>query len=481
MERCTRLEKMLTTHSDIIPYILVFSHLTHWERSTYAVEGAAFDQITLNVYAFWSAYAIQHNLIWNHSKQKPSIPLNCFVKCLINFYDNWFNQTMYVMHPSKQMQFLATIALHSNRKQIYALNVDHQVGISSLQIENSSIRPMKTEFTAEDYALLSYGTYEEYLDSLIRPQDNRYIRRKAFCRCIAELGYTARDFLTRSQFEEKRNSIYEQLNPVRKVHHLASAGCTPKDVILAELMQRERANRTHLLKTIIFLRKHTRNGKEISGYIDFADSLQRHALGNDDAIDWHDVFAERKLLTVGPSDLCYYDWYSGRTMTNDTVNFKVVTKPGAGMVFVCRLDRRIILINPKIGRSGISTIRIQLVSPKYEQIVLFDHVPRSKYWWIRIHDTWKNAIASMYVWYCFFRLFVLFMHKVVGMSTRYSCVTFLNLGKLDRMRNWVTWSPLAILVQIDQSTVDDYICREWNTRAAVYSRLTCHFCVISGS
>lgn len=238
---------------------------------------------------------------------------------------------------------------------------------------------MKTEFKSEDFKLLSYGSYEAYLDSLYRPEDYRYLRRKIHCRLIAELGYTVRDSLTRSQFQQKQTAVHEYLNPAWKVHHLASAGCTPSDNLLHELKHRERANRTHLLQTIIYLSRRWPTGKEISGYIDFADSLQRHSRKEDGSIDWHDIFAERKLIAVSPSDLGYYNWHTGQSITNDTANFRAFTKPGKGLVFSCRLDRQIIYIDPSLVSPGISTTRTEFESTKYEHIVLFDHVARSKY------------------------------------------------------------------------------------------------------
>lgn len=238
---------------------------------------------------------------------------------------------------------------------------------------------MKIEFSADDLKLLSYDTYEHYLDSLIRPEDYRFLRCKSHCRLIAELGYTSNSSLSRIQFERKQAAAHEHLHPMHKPHILASIGCTPNDPLIYELMQRERANRVNLLLTIIYVRIRTKAGIELSGYIDYASSLQRYALKEENQIDWHRVFNEKQRISVRPADLGYYNWHTGLSITNDTRHFKVVTKPRKGLIFVCRIDRRTIAVDPLLHSPGISTTRIEFKSPKYEHAVLFDHVPRSKY------------------------------------------------------------------------------------------------------
>lgn len=71
------------------------------------------------------------------------------------------------------------------------------------------------------------------------------------------------------------------------------------------------------------MRHHTKAGFEISGYIDFANSIRRLQQQHPEATDWYAIFTHNKRLWPSTSDLGYYNWRSGYSVINDTENYKV--------------------------------------------------------------------------------------------------------------------------------------------------------------
>ena len=78
---------------------------------------------------------------------------------------------------------------------------------------------------------------------------------------------------------------------------LASSGKELKDNFLRELAQREEANRSGKMTSIVFIRDHNQRGQEISGYIDLAHRLKTE--------DFEPYFSGKKKLLPRPSDLRY--------------------------------------------------------------------------------------------------------------------------------------------------------------------------------
>lgn len=248
------------------------------------------------------------------------------------------------------------------------------------------------EFSVCDLKMSTYNSYEDYLDSLIRPEDHRYLKSKVVCRLIASLGYTASESLTRDQFNTRKNAINEYLHPTRKPYHLFSSGFEPRDEVIRALAARERANRVHMLATIIYIRKRNKRGHEVSGYIDYTDSLYKYSLRQECGVDWMENFAERQTVSANSSDLSFYNSLTGQTSKNDTLNFRVITDPKKGLTFIYRMDRRAIFVNPNLNNPGISTTRNKITSNIYKHVVLFDHVPRSKIWQ---YKTWLSVFLSV--------------------------------------------------------------------------------------
>ena len=76
---------------------------------------------------------------------------------------------------------------------------------------------------------------------------------------------------------------------------LASSGKELKNSFLRALAQREEANRSGKMTSIIFIRDKNSRGQEISGYIDYAHRLKTE--------DFEPYFSGRKRLLPRPSDL----------------------------------------------------------------------------------------------------------------------------------------------------------------------------------
>lgn len=159
-----------------------------------------------------------------------------------------------------------------------------------------------------------FTTYEDYLDSMIVPRDNRLLEDHDLARQIVEHCRT--DILTRQQFEEKKKARAELHLPMKRVKQLASIG---KDLsgypLLYALARREEYVRSGKLATIIFIRDIDKRGHEISGYIDYGHRLQTE--------DFEPYFNRKKKLLPLPTDLSYYNWKTQTLFYNNSSTFIV--------------------------------------------------------------------------------------------------------------------------------------------------------------
>ncbi|XP_037052324.1 cilia- and flagella-associated protein 299-like [Bradysia coprophila] len=231
----------------------------------------------------------------------------------------------------------------------------------------------------DDRKLLAYDTYEEYLDSFIVTDDIFYLRNRDFARTNAALGYrTSTAILTRQAFLTQREAVYESIFPSRKPHILYSAHYHKNDEFLQELSLRERSNRVGMMTTIISMRHRKPNGEEISGFIDFAESLTKCMESVEDArIDWYAVFNYSKRVWPTKHDLGYFNWSTGYSCMNDSKHFKAITDPHLGLIFESRNDRHRILMDP-LAECSRGTTRTKIDTPNYAYVVLFDHVVRNR-------------------------------------------------------------------------------------------------------
>lgn len=87
------------------------------------------------------------------------------------------------------------------------------------------------------------------------------------------------------------------------------------------------------------------------------------------------MFVGEELIKPKISDLGYYRWRSGKVISNDSLNFKVMQDPKEGLIFKNRFDRRIIIPRQEPGDN---TTRKRIYSQQYKLVVLFDHVVRQR-------------------------------------------------------------------------------------------------------
>ncbi|XP_064306839.1 cilia- and flagella-associated protein 299 isoform X2 [Phalacrocorax carbo] len=132
-------------------------------------------------------------------------------------------------------------------------------------------------------------TYEEYLECQVTARDLRYLESEAVGRQLVELGFCGSgDVLRREEFEARAAAA-----PPPK--SLASVRKELKDNFLQALADREEANRTGNISSIIFIRDRNSHCQEVSAYIDYA-----HRLTTD---DFEVYFSGKKRLFPRNTDL----------------------------------------------------------------------------------------------------------------------------------------------------------------------------------
>ncbi|XP_068422636.1 cilia- and flagella-associated protein 299 isoform X2 [Clinocottus analis] len=159
-------------------------------------------------------------------------------------------------------------------------------------------------------AAIQFKVYEDYLDSKVTSTDLFYLKSRELARKLVEHGHKG-SVLSREQFEEKKavaqaaqaarsSAFYGRSRPTT----LASAGKELKDNFLRALAEREEANCSGKMTSVIFIRDHNPLGQEVSGYIDYAHRLKTQ--------DFEPYFSGKKKLMPRRSDL----WLvKGRTPT----------------------------------------------------------------------------------------------------------------------------------------------------------------------
>lgn len=151
---------------------------------------------------------------------------------------------------------------------------------------------------------------------------------------------------------------------------LASSGKELKNPFLRALAQREEANRSGKMTTIIFIRDKNSKGQEISGYIDYAHRLKTE--------DFEPYFTGRKRLLPRPSDLSFFNWETQTSTSNPTPNYQVIAENASGLLFKNKRDRKILNVDPKAPSPGDNSTRTPLDCKQYTQVVIYDHITRRK-------------------------------------------------------------------------------------------------------
>ncbi|XP_047446915.1 cilia- and flagella-associated protein 299 [Mugil cephalus] len=218
--------------------------------------------------------------------------------------------------------------------------------------------------------LSQFNVYEDYLDSKVTPMDMFYLKSRKFARTLVENGHKGR-VLSRKEFEERKaaaqaaeaaksNVFYNRSRPVT----LASAGKELKDNFLKALAEREEANRSGKMTSVIFIRDHNTLGQEVSGYIDYAHRLKSQ--------DFEPFFSGKKRLLPGRPDLCYYNWETQVSTSNSSPNFEVLYDDPNGLLFRNKRDKKILNVDPLSG-PGEDSKRTFLQSDLYAHAVIYDH------------------------------------------------------------------------------------------------------------
>lgn len=217
-----------------------------------------------------------------------------------------------------------------------------------------------------------YDTYEDYLDSQLSTTDLDYLEDEEMARQLVELGYRGvGDTIRREDFDERKGLLMERTSQkLSAPKRLAAADCDlAHSPLLQELASREEFVRSGKLTTIIFIRHFNSKKQEISGYIDYAQRLRTD--------DFTPIFEGRKLLLPKPTDLSFYNWDTQLSTSNSTPFYQVIADNGQGLLFKNKRDRKLINVNPETS-PGENTTRIEIKSPEYTQVVLYDHSTRRR-------------------------------------------------------------------------------------------------------
>ncbi|XP_053277126.1 cilia- and flagella-associated protein 299 [Pleuronectes platessa] len=231
-------------------------------------------------------------------------------------------------------------------------------------MELSSATARFTDCTAQ------FKEYEDYLDSKVTPTDKYYLKSRELARKVVEHGHKG-TVLSREEFQEKKaaalaaevaktKALYNRSRPVT----LASAGKELKDNFLKALAEREEANRSGKMTSVIFIRDHNTLGQEVSGYIDYAHRLKTQ--------DFGPYFSGKKRLMPGTSDLCFYNWKTQVSVSNSSPNFEVLYEDPNGLLFKNKRDKKILSVDPSSG-PGEDSIRTFLQTDLHVHVVIYDH------------------------------------------------------------------------------------------------------------
>ena len=197
-----------------------------------------------------------------------------------------------------------------------------------------------------------------------------------------------------------------KLNPKPKKFASADKDLTGFPLLHA-LQQREELVRNGKLTTIIYIRHKNSKGQEVSGYIDYAHRLKSE--------NFEPYFERKKRLMPHTSDLSFYNWETQTATSNPTPNFQIIADNEAGLLFKNKRDRKVLhsaipvtvphqyflwLLHIRCISSGCSlslraccwqvinvdpmeypgdnSRRVEVPTPEYLQVVLWDHVTRRK-------------------------------------------------------------------------------------------------------
>lgn len=217
-----------------------------------------------------------------------------------------------------------------------------------------------------------YRTYEEYLDSHVKPEDLFFLSGPEMARQVVETSSLRGEILRREEFEAAKQELATARfrSVTASANQLASAGLNLTEYpFLFALAQREEQVRDGRLACILFIRDRNHAGQEISGYIDFAQRLR-----SDNFVAY---FTRAKKLLPRSTDLSFYNWDTQFISSVASSNFEVIADNEEGFLFKCKKDRKVININPTATNDD-KTIRHVIDTHEYMHAVIYDHILRRK-------------------------------------------------------------------------------------------------------
>ncbi|KAM9544956.1 cilia- and flagella-associated protein 299 [Salvelinus alpinus] len=222
---------------------------------------------------------------------------------------------------------------------------------------------------ALDNIVTEFQTYEDFLDSQITSLDLYYLEDEDLARQLVELGYRGSgEVLKREEFETRKAAAEaSRLSKRSQQKTLASVGKELKDNFLKALAEREEANRSGKMTSIIFIRDRNALGQEISGYIDYSHRLKTE--------DFDPYFNGKKRLLPRATDLSFFNWETQVSTSNVSANYQVIAENSSGLLFKNKTDRKILNVDPKAS-PGDNSSRTPLQSELYSQVVIYDHITR---------------------------------------------------------------------------------------------------------
>merc|ERR1739848_148609 len=242
------------------------------------------------------------------------------------------------------------------------------------------VSKMDDDLTPANDNTAEYATYEDFLDSQISAYDLYYLEDEELARQLVELGYRGsgevlkrEEFLARKKAAEasrvqKRNQqrrLAFQNQDTGETHEF-----TKHDAFLSALAEREEANRTGRMTSIVFIRDRNSRGQEISGYIDYASRLKHE--------DFSIYFSGKKRLLPKSTDLSFYNWETQTSTSKPTGNYQVIADSTSGLLFKNKRDRKIMNVDPKASSPGDNSSRIAIEAKQYIQALIYDHLTRRK-------------------------------------------------------------------------------------------------------
>lgn len=249
--------------------------------------------------------------------------------------------------------------------------------------------------------LLNYNSYEDYLDHFININDVRYLRNWSLSRQFIQNACGKGRLLSRSEYAEQRKKLEIMLNP-RGISESTLFGedYEGNDSVLKEFADREyqllnkqiSASRNYalfainlkllryyyILQTIIFLVMRSKQGLEVSGFIDLEESLREsHYKHSEHYVNWPAIFEGKDKLIPQPFHLSFFDWYKNKVKCNNSANFKVVSGRAHSLLMMHRGDHKIICVNAGCTCNWSKNAKRSVYSSSiYGQCLFFDHIIR---------------------------------------------------------------------------------------------------------